>query len=108
MKIRMPIMSLLAASVMGFAASASAATCNNTQGSIAAPPATPATVNGNTCGHNLNYSGSSALCGGTSFSTTGTDVYQLDIGASAGLQATVASPGSGSALFIPDIAVVSA
>lgn len=86
-----------------------AATCNNTQGTIAAPPATPASFSGNSCSHNLNYSGSQALCGGTSFSTTGTDVYQMTIGQNAGFSVTVTSPGSGGTKnFVPDIAIVSA
>jgi hypothetical protein len=109
MKNRKPMLSLLAAAcILGIGSSAYAATCNNTQGSISAPPATPVSLSGNSCTHNLNYSGSSALCGGTSFSTTGTDVYQLTIPNSGGFSATVTSPGTGGTTnFVPDIAIVS-
>lgn len=78
-----------------------AATCNNTQGTIAAPPATPVAINGaNNCGNNANYNGST-FCGGVSFSSNGTDVYQVTMGNSGGLSFTVTS-----AVFTPDIALL--
>ena len=111
MNIRTTKLSLLATlCVFGMASHGYAATCTSTQGSIAAPPATPAGISGNSCGHNTNFSGSSAFCSGTSFSSTGTDAYQVTISNSAGLTATVTSPGTAATgkLFIPDIAFVSA
>jgi hypothetical protein len=100
MKIQKTCLSLFA---MGCAVSSSsifAATCNNTQGSIAAPPATPAAIAGNSCGHNSNYNGST-FCGGVSFSNTGTDVYQVVMGNAQALTFSVTS-----AAFTPDIALL--
>lgn len=99
---------LLASGVVAFASIADAATCNSTQGSIAVPPATPATISGNTCGHNSNFNGAT-FCSGVAFSNTGTDAYQVTLGAGQNFSFTVTSPGSaGGATFTPDIALVSA
>lgn len=82
--------------------SAFAATCNNTQGSIAVQPGVPAAISGNTCSHNSNYNGST-FCGGVAFSNTGTDVYQIQIGNAQSLSFTVTT-----AAFMPDIAMLAA
>jgi len=100
MKIQKTCLSLLAIGCAIASSSAFAATCNGTQGSIAAPPATPAAIAGSSCGNNPNYNGSS-FCGGVLFSNTGTDVYQIQMGNSQGLQFTVTS-----AAFTPDIALL--
>lgn len=107
MKIQNTCLSLLAIGCALASSSVFAAVCNNTQGSIAAPPATPASIlAGNTCGHNANYNGST-FCGGVSFSNLGTDVYQVAIGNSQSLTFTVTSPGSaGAPGFTPDIALL--
>lgn len=100
MKIQKTCLSLLAIGCAIASSSAFAATCNGTQGSIAAPPATPAAVAGNSCTHNSNYNGST-FCGGVSFSNTGTDVYQIQMGNAQGLSFTVTT-----AAFTPDIALL--
>ncbi len=89
---------LIAAVCSAFAAPSFAATCNSTLGPITAAGA----FAGSDCGHNLNYSGSAALCGGVSFSTTGTDVWQVSVGASQNFTFGVTS-----AAFTPDIALLS-
>jgi hypothetical protein len=96
MKLKILVSSLI---VVGgcLAGQAFAATCNNTQGT-ATVGTTPV---GSNCGHNLNYSGSAALCGGTSFSTTGTDVWVVNL--NAGNNFTF---GVTSAAFTPDIALL--
>lgn len=110
MKMNRVISPLLVAGCCLASSSAFAATCNATQGSIAAPPATPVTIQGNNCGNNSNFQGAS-FCGGVAFSNTGTDAYQVTLGAGQNFSFTVTSPGSpatppGSA-FTPDIALVS-
>ncbi|HZQ60358.1 MAG TPA: hypothetical protein VFC24_03355 [Casimicrobiaceae bacterium] len=77
-----------------------AATCNGTQGSVPAMDSPPG-VSGNSCGNNLNFSGSSALCGGVSFSTTGTDAYQMTLGPTDHFTVTVSSSA-----FVPDVAIL--
>ena len=95
--------------VLAVSSTGYAAVCNNTQGTIAAPPATPTSILGtaNNCGHNSNYNGST-FCGGVSFSSAGTDVYQVTMGNSLGLTFTVASPGTNltPVAFTPDIALL--
>ena len=89
---------LIAAVCCVFAVPSFAATCNSTLGPITA--AGP--FSGSDCGNNLNYSGSAALCGGVSFSTTGTDVWQVSVGAAQNFTFSVTS-----AAFTPDIALLS-
>ena len=60
---------LIAGCLLAVASPGFAAVCNGTQGT-----ANIGTVAGTSCGNNLNYAGSTALCGGVSFSGTGTDV----------------------------------
>ena len=85
---------LIAGCILGMASSGFAATCNGTQGTAAI-----GTVPGNSCGNNGNYNGST-FCGGVGFSTTGTDVWQVPLGASQNFTFSVTSD-----VFIPDLAL---
>lgn len=89
---------LFAASAFGITSLASAATCNS---SITPAIKAAGTFAGTNCGNNLNYSGSAALCGGVAFSTTGTDVWQVTLGAAQNFTFSVTS-----AAFTPDIALL--
>lgn len=90
---------LVASSLFGMAVPALAATCNSTLGPINTAGTYTSASN---CGNNLNYSGSFALCGGTSFSSTGSDVWQVTLGASQNFTFQVTSGD-----FTPDIALLS-
>jgi hypothetical protein len=97
MKLTSALSSLLTAGcILGVASPGFAATCNNTQGT-----ADVGTVAGNSCGNNANYNGST-FCGGVSFSGTGTDVWQVNVGATQNFTFSVASDA-----FQPDIALFS-
>jgi len=97
MKLTNALLSLLIAGCfLGVASSAVAATCSSTQGTAAT-----GTVPGNSCGNNTNFSGSFALCGGVGFSSTGTDAWVVNLGASQDFTFSVTSSA-----FIPDIALV--
>jgi len=97
MKSKILVLTLLASVMAAAAMQVGAATCNSTLGPITAA----GTFAGNSCGNNSNYNGSSALCGGVSFSTTGTDVWQVTLGASQNFTFSV-----NSSAFTPDIALL--
>ncbi len=109
MKFNRAFLALITAGIFaGSAGVASAATCNATQGSIPSTPATPANINGNSCGHNANFNGGT-WCGGDAFSNTGTDAYQVSLGAGQNFTFTVASTGAGASPngpFSPDIGLL--
>jgi hypothetical protein len=87
------------ASICGAVTAASAATCSSTLG----PITTTDPQTGNSCTHNTNFSGSTAMCGGVAFSTTGTDVWAVQMGASQNFTFTVSSSD-----FHPEVALWSA
>jgi hypothetical protein len=100
MKLKSAISSLLVAGCcFGFASPSFAASCNSTLGPLTTAGSVPTA---NDCGHNLNYSGSFALCGGVGFSTTGTDVYEVTLAANQNFTFSVSSSD-----FQPDIALLS-
>ena len=88
---------LIAGCFLGVASTSFAATCT-TVGTASAGAAIP----GNSCGNNLNLSGSSALCGGVSFSLTGTDAWVVNMAASQNFTFSVTT-----SVFTPDIALLS-
>ena len=99
MKLKSALLPLLVGvGCFGIATQAFSATCTSTLGPITAAGG----FSGNDCGNNLSYSGSSALCGGVSFSTTGTDVWTVTLGASQNFTFSV-----NSSAFTPDIALLS-
>jgi len=89
---------LIAGCFLGVASTAFAATCTSTQGTATIA----ADVAGNSCTHNTNFAGSTALCGGVSFSGTGTDAWVVNMAANQNFTFSVTSSA-----FIPDIALVS-
>ena len=99
MKLTNALSSLLVAGCfLGVASTAFAATCTTTQGTATIA----ADVAGNSCGHNTNFSGSFALCGGVGFSTTGTDAWVVNMAANQNFTFSVTTSA-----FTPDIALVS-
>ena len=89
---------LIAGCFLGVASTGFAATCSSTQGTATIA----ADVAGNSCGNNTNFSGSFALCGGVGFSTTGTDAWVVNMGASQNFTFSVTTSA-----FTPDIALLS-
>jgi hypothetical protein len=87
---------VMVAGCCGVAAVADAATCSSTLG----PITSTGPLTGNSCNNNLNFSGSTAMCGGVAFSTTGTDVWAIQLGASQNFTFTVSSSD-----FHPDVAL---
>lgn len=88
----------MVAGIAGVSVGAGAATCNATLGPITSAPYS--STNANNCGNNSNFNGSSAFCGGVSFSSTGTDVWAIQLGASQNFTFKVDST-----VFAPDVAL---
>lgn len=88
----------MVAGIAGVAGIGNAATCTTTLG----PITNTSSVSGNNCGNNTNFSGSFAFCGGTQFSSSGTDAWAIQLGASQNFTFTVSS-----SVFAPDVALVS-
>ena len=92
------LLSLLIVGCLGVMSTGFAATCNATLGPITAAGTFP----GSDCGANPNFNGAQTLCGGVSYSTTGTDVWAVQLGAAQNFTFSVTS-----AAFVPDIALLS-
>jgi hypothetical protein len=92
---------LVAGCLLGVGSTAFAASCVGILGPVdGSNPAGP--YAGNNCGNNPNFNGAQTLCGGVSYSNTGTDVWQVNLAASQNFTFTVTS-----AAFTPDVALVS-
>jgi hypothetical protein len=103
MKLNRTLASLLIAGCcLGVGSTAFAATCNATLGPINTSNVPPGTFSGSDCGANANFNGAGTLCGGVSYSNTGTDVWQVQMGAGQNFTFSVTS-----AAFVPDIALLS-
>jgi hypothetical protein len=87
---------LIAGCLLGTASAAFAAACSNLQGPINAAGVFP----GSDCGNNAAFNGAGTFCGGVSYSNTGTDVWQVSVGAAQNFTFSVTS-----AVFTPDIAI---
>ena len=97
MKLNKALSSLLIAGCyLGIATTGFAATCSNLLGPINATGVFP----GNDCGNNAAFNNALTFCGGTSYSGTGTDVWQISLGAAQNFTFSVTS-----AVFTPDIAL---
>ncbi|MBS0556855.1 MAG: hypothetical protein JSR27_05505 [Proteobacteria bacterium] len=75
-----------------------AATCSSTLGPITSAPYS--STNANNCGNNTNFSGSTAFCSGVQMSSSGTDVYAIQLGAAQNFTFKVDST-----VFAPDVAL---
>jgi len=92
---------LMAGCLLGVGSTAFAASCSNILGPVDnSNPAGPYV--GNSCGNNAAFNGAATLCGGTSYSNFGTDVWQVNLAASQNFTFSVTS-----AAFTPDIALLS-
>lgn len=89
---------VMVAGSVGMVTVVNAATCNSTLGPITSAPFS--STNANNCGHNTNFGGSFAFCGGTQMSSSGTDVWAIQLGASQNFTFKVDST-----VFAPDVAL---
>ena len=93
---------LIAGCLLGVGSTAFAASCSNIQSPVIDSTNQAGPFSGNSCGNNAAFNGASTFCGGTSYSNTGTDVWQVTLGAAQNFTFTVTTSA-----FTPDIALFS-
>src|SRR5436305_15289784 len=93
---------LIAACLLGVGSTAFGAACSNIQPPVIDSSNQAGPFAGNSCGNNAAFNGASTFCGGVQYSNTGTDVWQVTLGAAQNFTFTVTT-----AAFTPDIALFS-
>jgi hypothetical protein len=93
---------LIAGCLLGVGSTAFGAACSNIQAPVIDSSNQAGPFAGNSCGNNAAFNGASTFCGGVQYSNTGTDVWQVTLGAAQNFTFTVTT-----AAFTPDIALFS-